>query len=63
MGKTPKSSTLMNYASAFNRVVQTAIDSGWISAKVPIPRLTRKGEKGSTRPAFTDKDIARLRSK
>ncbi len=63
MGKTPKSSTLMNYASAFNRIVQTAIDRGWISAKVPIPRLTRKGEKGSTRPAFTDKDIARLRSK
>lgn len=63
IGKTPKSSTLMNYASAFNRVVQTAIDRGWISDKVPIPKLTRKGEKGQTRPAFTEQDIARLRSK
>ena len=63
IGKTPKSSTLMNYASAFNRVVQTAIDRGWISDKVPIPKLTRKGEKGQTRPAFTQQDIARLRIK
>ena len=63
MGKSPKSSTLMNFASAFNRVVDTAVQRGWISDKVPIPKLTRKGEKGSVRPAFTADEIAKLRNK
>ena len=63
MGKKPKSSTLMNFASAFNRVVQTAIDRAWISERVPVPKMSRKGEKGQTRPAFTAEDIGRLRSK
>jgi len=63
MGKKPKSSTLMNFASAFNRVVQTAVARAWISERVPIPKLTRRGERGQTRPAFSAEDIKRLRGK
>jgi integrase len=63
MGKTPKSSTLMNFASAFNRVCDTAVQRGWISDKVPIPKLTRKGEKGQVRAGFTAEEIAKLRDK
>jgi integrase len=63
MGKRPKSSTLMNFASAFNRVVQTAVTRAWISERVAIPKLSRKGERGQTRPAFSAEDIERLRGK
>jgi integrase len=62
MGKVPKSSTLMNFASAFSRVCTTAIQRGWISERVPLPKLSRKGEKGSVRPAFTVDEIASLRA-
>lgn len=62
MGKLPKSSTLMNFASAFNRVCTTAIQRGWISERVPLPKLSRKGEKGSVRPAFTAEEVTALRA-
>ena len=62
MGRQPKSSTLMNFASAFSRVCTTAIQRGWISDRVPLPKLSRKGEKGSVRPAFTAEEIAKLRA-
>ena len=39
MGKKPKSSTLMNFASELNRVVQTAVDRALISEHVPVPVL------------------------
>jgi integrase len=61
MGKLPKSSTLMNFASAFNRVCTTAIQRGWISERVPLPKLSRKGEKGAVRPAFDASEISALR--
>ncbi len=61
MGKTPKSSTLMNFASAFSRVCGTAVQRGWISDRVPLPKLSRRGEKGSVRPAFSAEEIAKLR--
>jgi integrase len=57
MGKVPLSSTLMNHASAFNRVVEYAIQHGWISQQTPIARLNRKGQKGKARPAFTREEI------
>ena len=60
MGKAPKSSTLMNFASAFSRVVQTAVQYGWLSERIAIPKMSRKGEKGETRPAFTAEEIAKL---
>ena len=62
MGKLPKSSTLMNFASAFSRVCGTAVQRGWISERVPLPKLSRKGEKGEIRPAFDVGEIAALRA-
>ena len=61
MARTPKSSTLMTFASAFSRVHQTAIARGWISDRVPIPTMTRRGAKGEVRPAFSVEEIAQLR--
>ena len=61
MGKTPKSSTLMNFASAFSRVCSTAIQRGWISEHVPLPKMSRRGAKGTTRPAFAVVEVAQLR--
>jgi integrase len=60
MGKVPLSSTLMNHASAFNRVIDYATQHGWISQQTPIARLTRKGQKGKARPAFTREEITYL---
>ena len=62
MKRTPKSSTLLTFASAFSRIHQTAIARGWISERVPIPKLSVKGEKGQARPAFTAEEVERLRS-
>lgn len=60
MGKMPISSTLANHSSAFNRVIDLAIQQGSISDKVGIPRLSRKGRKGSARPAFTQDELKHL---
>ena len=60
MGKVPISSTLANHSSAFNRIIDLAIEQGWISNKVGIPRLSRKGRKGSPRPAFTQEELTKL---
>ncbi len=62
MQRKPKSSTLMNFASAFNRVCITAIQRGLISERVPLPKLSRKGEKGEVRPAFDSGEIVALRA-
>ncbi len=48
VGKLPKSSTLMNVASAFLRVCSTAVQSGFISERVPLPKMSRRGAKGTT---------------
>ena len=61
MGKNPKSSTLMTFASAFARVHQTAVSRGWLSDRIPVPKLTRRGAKGEVRPGFSSKEIAQLR--
>lgn len=62
MGKRPKSSTLMTFASAFSRVCQTATERGWLSDRVILPKMSRKGEKGTARPAFSSEEIVALRS-
>lgn len=62
MGLTPKASTLNNFASAWSRLHQTAIDRGWISSQVAVPRLSTRGEKSKPRPAFTKDEIAKLLS-
>jgi len=60
LARAPKTSTLNNFASAWNRVIGTAVDRGFISERVPVPRLTSKGEKSKTRPAFTEQEISQL---
>ena len=61
MGRLPKSSTLMNIASAFSRVCTTAVARGYISERVPLPKMSRRGAKGTTRPAFAVEEVAQLR--
>lgn len=60
MGKAPKASTLNNFSSAWNKLQQVAINKGWLSERVAIPKLTSKGEKGTTRPAFNREEIEKL---
>jgi integrase len=56
----PKSSTLMNFSSAWTKLQQTAVNKGWISERVAIPKLTSRGHKGKTRPAFSREEIDKL---
>ena len=60
MRRKPKASTLLNFASAWNRIVDTAVKQGYISERVPVPKLTTRGEKGKTRPAFTEQEVQQL---
>ena len=60
MNKVPRASTLMNFASAWTKLQQTAVNKGWISERAAIPKLTARGLKGKTRPAFTREEIDRL---
>lgn len=58
----PKTSTLNNFTSAWNRVIATAVERGYMSDRVPVPKLTSKGEKGKTRAAFSKEEIELLLS-
>ena len=60
MRRKPKASTLLNFASAWNRIIDTAVTQGYISERVPVPKLTTRGEKGKTRPAFTEQEVQQL---
>jgi len=60
MARQPKTSTLNNFTSAWNRLIATAVERGYISERVPVPKLTAKGHKGRTRPAFSEEEIAHL---
>jgi integrase len=60
MTRKPKSSTLNNFTSAWNKVIATAVKRGYLSERVPVPKLTTKGEKGKTRPAFSQDEIDTL---
>ena len=62
MKRRAKNSTLLTFASAYNRVHQTAIVRGWISERVPVPKLSIKGEKGQARSAFSTEEIAQMRA-
>ena len=63
MRRQPKASTLLTFASAFSRIQQTAIARGWISDKVPIPKMSVKGEKSQARPAFNADEVRLLRQR
>ena len=60
MTKQPKASTLMNFASAWNRLQQTAISKGWLSERAAIPKLTTRGMKSTSRPAFSNDEVTKL---
>ena len=60
MGKQPKASTLNNFASAWSRLTQTAVNRGWISDAVPVPKLSTRGEKSRPRPAFNRAETEQL---
>ncbi len=60
LSRAPKTSTLNNFASAWNGSIGTAVDRGFISERVPVPRMTSKAEKSKTRPAFTGQETEQL---
>jgi integrase len=60
MNKKPKASTLHNFASAWNRLIKTAIDKGYLSENAKVPRLSTQGAKSNPRPAFTRSEIDNL---
>ena len=60
LARKPKTSTLNNFTSAWSRIVEAAVSRGYISERVPVPKLTSKGEKGKTRPAFSGEEIVQL---
>ena len=60
MGRVPISSTLANHSSAYNRIIEYAVEQGWLSSKQSIPRLSRKGKKGSARPGFSKEELTQL---
>jgi integrase len=60
MQRKPKTSTLMNFASAWNKLLGVAVARGYISERVPVPKLSTRGEKGKTRPAFSEEEITKL---
>jgi integrase len=62
LGRKPATSTLLTFAAAWTRVVDTAVQRGWISAHTPVPRMTvRGGVRAKSRPAFRREEIERLR--
>ncbi len=60
MARKPKTSTLNNFTTAWNRVIATAVERGFISERVPVPKLTAKGVKGKARPGFSEDEIKYL---
>lgn len=60
IGRMPKASTLMTHASAYNRVIETAIEQGWLNKHQNIPTLSRRGEKTKARPGFTPEEVNQL---
>jgi integrase len=60
IGRMPRASTLMTHASAYNRVIESAIENGWLSKHQNIPTLSRRGIKTKARPAFTTEEIEHL---
>jgi integrase len=60
MARQPKASTLQNFASAWSKLLQTAVEKGWLSEKAAVPKLSTRGEKGKARPAFNADEVAKL---
>ena len=62
LGRKPATSTLLTFAAAWTRIVDTAVQRGWMSAHTPVPRMTvRGGVRAKSRPAFRVEEIVLLR--
>lgn len=61
MGKKPRASTITNHNTSLNRVLDYAIDMGYMS-KVHLPKLQNEGAKSEPRPAFTKGEYKSLTS-
>lgn len=60
MGKAPKASTLKNFSSTWSKLQQVAINKGWLSDKVAIPKLTNRGQKSTARTVFSREEVDKL---
>ena len=63
MRRAPKSSTLLTFSTAFQRIQHTTIAHGWVSDKLPVPKLNVRGVKSVVRPAFTQAEIEKIRER
>jgi len=61
MGKKPRASTITNHNTALNRVLEYAVDMGYMS-RTHIPSLKNDGSKSKPRPAFSKSEYKRLTS-
>ena len=61
MGKKPRASTITNHNTALNRVLEYAINMGFMS-KVHLPNLHNEGKKSVPRPAFNKSEYKSLTS-
>lgn len=59
MGKKPRASTITNHNTSLNRVLEYAVDMGYMS-KVHMPKLQNDGTKSEARPAFTKTEYKSL---
>ncbi len=59
MGKKPRASTITNHNTSLNRVLDYAVDMGYMS-KVHMPKLQNDGTKSEARPAFTKTEYKSL---
>jgi integrase len=60
IGHMPVASTLMTHSAAFNRVIATAVEQGWLNKNHNLPTLSRRGPKSKARPGFTSEEVERL---
>jgi integrase len=60
IGHMPVASTLMTHSAAFNRVIATAVEQGWLNKNHNLPTLSRRGPKSTARPGFTAEEVERL---
>ncbi len=60
IGHMPVASTLATHSAAFNRVIDLAVENGWLNKNHNVPRLSRRGPKSKARPGFTAEEVQRL---
>lgn len=61
MEKKPRASTITNHNTALNRVLEYAVDMGYMS-NAHIPKLQNEGSKSKARPAFSKTEYKSLTS-